>query len=414
MNATQFCCRSCGSNDHETILDLGLQPLANNLLRPEDLSKPEPFLPLVLVVCRSCQLIQIRDLVPPMELFSDYAYFSSYSLSWLKHAEEAAVRYAKDLKLGPDSFVVEIASNDGYLLKHFVEWRIPCLGIEPAANVASVAQSQGIPTLVDFFNLELARKLVKGGQRADLILGNNVLAHVPYINSFLAGAALLLQSAGQIIFECPYALDFLAKTEFDTIYHEHVFYFTLTSLLPLFARHGLELFHVERLSMHGGSLRLFIRHRADGNSSRNASVDELLKLEMIEGVAEGLVYRDFSQRVQQLKTEMLALINDLRGQGKSIAAYGASAKGTILLNMYGLNATVISFVADLSIHKRGKLTPGTHIPIVAPEMLLQAQPDYALLLTWNFADEIVQQQAEYCRRGGKFIVPIPRARFLPQ
>jgi SAM-dependent methyltransferase len=403
-----FTCRSCQSGRGQLVLDLGLQPLANNyLLRETD---PEPKFPLRLHVCADCWLLQISDLVPPTELFSNYLYFSSFSESLLKHAREAAQRYVADFDLGPESFVVEIASNDGYLLQNFCRLGIPSLGIEPAANIAKVAREKGVNTLVEFFGHEMAKRLAGEGKQADLILGNNVFAHAPQINDFVAGLRELLKPRGRIVLEFPYAVELLEKTEFDTIYHEHVFYFTLTALMPLFARHGLEIFHVERLPIHGGSLRLFAGHK-DIHARQN-SVASLLEEESHKGICSLRYYEGFTQQVGTIREELIRLIETLKARGKSVAAYGASAKGSTLLNYCGLTKDQIDFVADRSTHKQGRLTPGTHIPIVPAEQLIKKMPDYTLLLVWNFAEEIFRQQTSYRERGGKFILPVPKVTVL--
>ncbi len=400
-----FQCRSCGSTRGTLILDLGTQPLANNLLRPEDLSKPEPKFPLRLAVCESCWLLQILDLVPPVQLFAEYLYFSSFSDLMLRHAQAAAERYVGEFGLNRQSLVVEIASNDGYLLKNFRSAGVPCLGIEPAANIAKVAREAGIETLVEFFGAGLAGRLAAGGRKADLILGNNVFAHAPDTNDFVAGLRALLKPGGRIVLEFPYAAEFIEKGEFDTIYHEHVFYFSLTALAPLFERHGLSIFAMERLKIHGGSLRLFAG--ITGEHGEQPSVGALLREEREKGLATLAYYQGFASRVLELRGRLRALLHDLKAQGKSVAAYGASAKGSTLLNFFGLGAEMIAFVADRSRYKQGRLTPGTHLPIVPPQKLAEAQPDYTLLLTWNFAEEIMAQQKAYRDRGGKFIIPIP-------
>lgn len=401
-----FQCRSCGAKNGALTLDLGVQPLANNLLRSEDLSKPEPKFPLRLAVCQSCWLMQIVDLVPPVQLFSEYLYFSSFSDLMLSHAKQAATRYIKDFSLGKQSLVVEIASNDGYFLQYFHGAGVPCLGIEPAANIARVSLEKGIETLVEFFGNGLAEKITKENRKADLILGNNVFAHAPDTNDFVKGLKTLLKPDGRIILEFPYAVDFIEKTEFDTIYHEHVFYFSLTALLPLFERHGLNIFHVERLPIHGGSLRLFAGHA--GAHPTQTSVAALLAEEKRKGVDSPAWYTGFAGKVLDIKHALCDLLKQLKQQGKSIAAYGASAKGSTLLNFYSLGRETLDFVADRSTYKQGRLTPGTHIPIVPPEQLLERRPDFTLLLTWNFADEILRQQEAYRKRGGKFIIPIPK------
>jgi SAM-dependent methyltransferase len=403
-------CRSCGSTNAALVLDLGLQPLANNLLTPADLAKEEPRFPLQLAVCKSCWLLQITDLVPPVTLFSEYLYFSSFSDLMLRHAREAAQRYVKEFELNTHSFVVEIASNDGYLLRNFVGARVPCLGIEPAANIAQVARQQGIETLVEFFGRRLATKLAGRDRLADLILGNNVFAHAPDPNDFVAGLATLLKPLGRIVLEFPYGVDFIEHTEFDTIYHEHVFYFTLTALLPLFERHGLTIFRAERLPIHGGSLRLFAGH--SGAHSVERSVPDLLAAETRKDVNAFAWYESFGRQVRAIKADLVQLLARLKRQGKSLAAYGASAKGSTLLNYCGIGAETLDFVADRSPYKQARLTPGTHLPIVPPDELPKRQPDYTLLLTWNFAGEILAQQQAYRDAGGKFIVPIPEVKIV--
>lgn len=409
--STAFHCRSCGSASGHQILDLGLQPLANNLLRPEDLLQAEPRFSLRLCVCANCWLLQIADEVPPVKLFTEYLYFSSFSETMLQHARQAALRYVEEFQLGQSSQVIEVASNDGYLLKNFVERKIPCLGIEPAANIAKVAQAQGIPTRTEFFGEALARQLVNEGQQADLILGNNVLAHVPNTNDFVQGLRWALKPQGRIILEFPYAVDFLDRCEFDTIYHEHVFYFTLTALQPLFERHQLSIVRVERLPIHGGSLRLFAAH--PGSCPVDSSVPDLLQDEAQRGIGSLGHYQSFAARVLALKTELNRLLRQFQQQGKTVAAYGASAKGSTLLNFFELGPDLIQFVVDRSTYKQGRLTPGMHLPIYPTERLVEKRPDYTLLLTWNFAEEIMRQQKAYLDLGGKFIVPIPKLEILP-
>lgn len=403
-------CRSCGSTNASLILDLGLQPLANNLLTPSDLAKLEPKFPLRLAVCKSCWMLQITDLVPPVDLFSEYLYFSSFSDLMLRHSREACEGYLKEFELNDQSLVVEVASNDGYLLQNFVKTNVPCLGIEPAANIAKVAREKGIETLVEFFGMQLATELASKNRQADLILGNNVFAHAPDTNDFVAGLKTLLKPFGRIALEFPYGADFIEHTEFDTIYHEHVFYFTLTALKPLFERHDLTIFRVQRFPIHGGSLRLFAGHT--GAHAVEKSVTDLLAEETRKGVNSLAYYEGFGNQVRAIKDDLVALLAKLKQEGKSVAAYGASAKGSTLLNYYGIGADVLEFVADRSTYKHGRLTPGTHIPIVPPEELLMRKPDYTLLLTWNFADEILAQQKAYRATGGKFIVPIPKVRLV--
>jgi len=403
---TNFCCRSCGSHQGTLVLDLGIQPLANNLLLFTDLGKPEPKFPLRVALCEACWLLQITDIIPPVELFGEYLYFSSFSDAALRHAAAAAEKHTREFTLGPESFVVEIASNDGYLLRNFVSAGVPCLGIEPAANIAKAAIESGVPTLSRFFGRELAAELAEEGRQSDLILGNNVFAHVPDPNSFVAGCAILLKPGGRIVLEFPYVCDLVEKVEFDTIYHEHVFYFSLTSLQPLFARHGLEIIGAERIPIHGGSLRLSAGHL--GAHPVMPEVHSLIAEERAKGVASAQYYEDFADRVCGIRGDLLNLLRKLKEGGNSIAAYGASAKGSTLLNFCGLGAETLAFVADRSTAKQGRRTPGTHLPIVAADHLIRRQPDYVLLLTWNFADEILGQQKAYREAGGKFVIPIPK------
>jgi SAM-dependent methyltransferase len=376
------------------------------LPRPADLAKPEPKFPLRVALCEACWLPQITDIIPPIELYGEYLYFSSFSDAALRHAAEAVDKHTREFALGPESFVVEIASNDGYLLKNFVAAGVPCLGIEPAANIAEAAIGRGVPTISRFFGRELAAELAKEDRQADLILGNNVFAHVPDPNGFLAGCATLLEPNGRVVLEFPYVCDLVENVEFDTIYHEHVFYFSLTCLLPLFARHGLEIIGVERLAIHGGSLRLRASRR--GVHPVTPEVQSLLAEERAKGVDSARYYEAFGGRARRIRDDLLSLLRKLKSEGKSIAAYGASAKGSTLLNFCGLGSETIDFVADRSTAKQGHLTPGTHLPIVSPDHLTQRKPDYVVLLTWNFAAEILGQQKAYRDAGGKFIIPIPQ------
>jgi len=398
-------CRSCGSDDGRVVLDLGDQPLANNLLGPDDLDRAEPRFPLRVFVCERCWLLQLAELVPPVELFSDYVYFSSFSDAMLDHSERAVRRHVDELALGADDLVVEIASNDGYLLQFVQDAGIPCLGVEPAANVAEVARAKGIETVVEFFGEACAHRLVEGGRTATLVLANNVFAHAPDTNDFVAGLAALLRPGGRAVLEFPYGVELLERAEFDTIYHEHVFSFTLTPLVPLFARHGLDVVDVERIPIHGGSLRLTAARR--GEAPVAPAVGMLLDEERAAGVDTLGYYEGFSARVQTIRSDLRATVERLRAGGATIAAYGAAAKGSTLLNFCGIGAESIDFVADRSTYKQGLFTPGTHLPIVPAEALVERMPNYTILLTWNFADEILEQQRAYTDAGGRFIVPVP-------
>lgn len=396
-------CRSCGAGELVPVLALGSTPLANALLPEDDREIEEERFPLNVVFCTHCALVQIVEDVPPEVLFRDYVYFSSFSDTALENARAIAERTVSERNLAGASLVMEIASNDGYLLQHYVRHEIPVLGIEPARNIAVVARSRGIDTVEEFFTLELAAKLAGEGRRADVIHANNVLAHVSDLNGFVAGIALVLREDGVAIIEVPYVRDLIERLEFDTIYHEHLCYFSLTSLDILFARHGLTIGMVEHIDIHGGSLRFF----AGRHLSRSTSVLRLLEDERAWGVNSADSYLDFGDRVRGLCRRLREVVGKLKADGARIAAYGASAKGTTLLSFSGIGEETLDFVADRSTVKQGKRTPGARLPIVAPEELLRRMPDYVLLLTWNFSSEILRQQEEYRRRGGRFIIPLP-------
>jgi len=394
------------------ILSLGRTPLANSLLTQQQLANPEETYPLDLVFCPACTLVQIPQTVSPEKLFREYLYFSSFSDTMLNHAETLAQRMTESRDLDGRNLIVEIASNDGYLLQYYKRAGVRVLGIEPAVNVARVAREErGIATLCEFFGAELAARLKADGESADVVHAHNVLAHVADLNGFVSGLQLLLKGDGVAIIEVPYVKEMIDRCEFDTIYHEHLCYFSLTALDQLFRRHDLMIGDVELLPIHGGSLRVFVQQKAtlpaEDNQESSSRVLQMLAEEEQWGVGKAGFYQGFAMQVDSLRGKLVKMLADLKARGKGIAAYGASAKGSTLLNYFGIGRETIDFVADRSTIKQGLYTPGTHLPIYGPEKLLEAMPDYVLLLTWNFAGEILAQQAEYRDRGGRFIIPIP-------
>ena len=409
MNESRTTCRICNSSGIQPVLSLGTTPLADGLRRKDQLSGAEPVFPLNVAFCPRCSLMQLLETVPPEQLFcEDYPYYSSFSPALLKHSRENALDLIAQRKLTRDSLVLELASNDGYLLKNFVECGIPVLGIDPAEGPARAAEQAGVPTLCTFFGESLARELKASGKAADVIIGNNVLAHVADLHGFVEGIRTLLKEDGVAVIEMPYVKDLVDHCEFDTIYHEHLCYFSVTALDYLFRMHSLFLNNVKRLSIHGGSLRIYVEKKENVSST----VRDMLRMEAAEKVTRIDFYRDFAKRVEGIRTELRRLLEDLKGQGAHIAAYGAAAKGSTMINYSGIGTEFVDFVVDRNTHKQGLYMPGKHIPVLAPEALLDQMPGYVLLLAWNFADEILQQQKEYQQRGGRFIIPVPNPRVV--
>ncbi|MDB6014348.1 MAG: C-methyltransferase [Gammaproteobacteria bacterium] len=398
-------CRSCGSTQLSIFLSLGDLPLSDGLLEARQLVDNEPRYPLDVAFCATCSLVQILETVPPEELFgADYPYFSSFTDTLLRHSEANVTERIAERKLGSGSLVVELASNDGYLLQYYKAGGVPVLGIDPAPGPVAAARAKGIETLEAFFGVEFAKKLAAEGRRADVIHANNVLAHVADTNGFVEGIATLLKDDGVAVIECPYVKDLIEHGEFDTIYHEHLCYFSITALRALFSRHGLYITRVVPLSIHGGSLRVFVEKQ----NRPEQSVHDYIESEQRLGLDRLDYYADFSNRVNQIRTELNELLQGLKEKKARIVGYGAAAKGTIMLNYVGIGQETLDFVVDRNTHKQGRYIPGVRLPIASPERVLAEQPDYVLILPWNFKDEIMAQQAEYRRRGGKFIVPVPR------
>jgi hypothetical protein len=407
-----FTCRFCGAPLQTTFVDLGMSPLCQTHISPGQLHEMEPFYPLHAYVCDRCFLVQLQEFVTPDEIFTEYAYFSSYSTSWVEHARRYADMAVERFGLGKSSRVMEIASNDGYLLQHFVAAGVPVLGIEPAANVAEVAVGKGIPTTVTFFGRTSAAAIAAEHGRPDLLLGNNVLAHVPDLNDFVAGMKVLLAPSGVITMEFPHLQRLMAENQFDTIYHEHFSYFSFVAVEKVFAHHGLTLFDVEELPTHGGSLRIFARHAENTALGVQPRVPTLRQREIDDGFLTPARYQGFGEQVKATKRKLLAFLIDARTRGKKVVGYGAPGKGNTLLNYCGIRTDFLDFTVDANPYKQGKFTPGTRIPILAPDRIREARPDYVLILPWNLKDEISRAAAHIGDWGGRFVVPIPEVRVL--
>ncbi len=402
-------CRFCKAELHHTFVDLGMSPLCESYLRPEQLNEMEPFYPLHVFVCERCFLVQLEEFVSPDHIFTEYAYFSSYSDSWLEHCRRYTEHMLGRFDLNGRSLVIEVASNDGYLLQYFVEKGIPVLGIEPAANVAKVAEEKQVPTLVRFFGKQLAAEMASEGKQADLLIGNNVLAQVPDLRDFVAGMKILLKPQGVLTLEFPHLLRLMEENQFDTIYHEHFSYFSFLTAKEIFGAHGLVLFDVEELATHGGSLRIFGRHAEDTSRPITERVLELMAREEAAGLKRLDCYRSFAEKVKKTKRGLLRCLIRAKEEGKSIVGYGAPGKGNTLLNYCGAGKDLIDYTVDRNPYKQGRFTPGMHIPIYHPDKIRETRPDYLLILPWNLRQEIMQQMSFVREWGGKFIIPIPEA-----
>jgi len=406
-------CRFCGSSLTQTFVDLGMSPLCESYRSQDQLNQMEPFYPLHVYVCGECFLVQLEEFVPPEEIFTEYAYFSSYSDTWLSHARCYVDKVTERFGLTQESFVVELASNDGYLLQYFVQKGIPVLGVEPAANVAEVAVSKGVPTMVKFFGVQTAKEMASSGRRADLIAANNVLAQVPDVNDFVGGMKILLKPGGVVTVEFPHLVRLIEENQFDTIYHEHFSYFSFGTAERIFAAHGLVLFDVEEIPTHGGSLRIYGRHADDVSKPVRDAVDRLKERENAYGLGHLAGYVSFAEKVKETKRKLLEFLIRAKREGKRISGYGAPGKGNTLLNYCGVRTDFLDFTVDRNPYKQGKFLPGTHIPIHSPDKIRQERPDYVMILPWNFKDEIVQQLHYIREWGGQFVVPIPEVTVIP-
>ncbi len=405
-------CRLCAAPLRHTFIDLGMSPLCETYIEPQQLDQYETFYPLHAYLCEHCFLVQVGEYVTPEHIYSEYPYFSSYSDSWTEHARRYCEAMIKRFELESDSLVIEIASNDGYLLQHFVKQNIPCLGVEPAANVAKVAQKRGIQTVSRFFGETTAQDLAHQPGKPDLLIGNNVLAHVPDLNDFIAGMKLLLKSSGVITMEFPHLLRLMQANQFDTIYHEHFSYLSFLVTEKAFSNHGLTIFDVEELPTHGGSLRIFARHAENDALPISGRVDTLRDQELKFGINKLDTYAAFENNVCETKRKLLEFLIKAKRAGKQVVGYGAPGKGNTLLNYCGIRTDFLDYTVDRSPHKQGRFTPGTRIPILHPDRIMQTRPDYVLILPWNLADEISQQMAAIREWGGQFVVPIPEVSVL--
>jgi len=405
-------CRFCGHLLEHTFVDLGMSPLCQTHVSREQLNHMEPYYPLHAYVCGHCFLVQLEEFVAPAKIFGEYAYFSSYADSWVEHARRYCEAVCARFAIGAHSRVVEIASNDGYLLQHLAARGVPVLGIEPAANVAAAAVARGIPTTVRFFGAQAAGEIAAEHGQADLVIGNNVLAHVPALNDFVAGLRILLKPQGVITMEFPHLFELVRHNQFDTIYHEHFSYFSFTTVRALFAQHGLTLFDVERLPTHGGSLRIYARHAAHGGEALSPRVGALLALEAGAGFGELRTYTGFAEQVRETKRALLEFLIAAKRAGKRVVGYGAPGKGNTLLNYCGIGTDFLDFTVDRNPYKQGKFTPGAHIPILHPDALVQARPDYVLILPWNLKDEILATVGRTPGLAAQFVVPIPRVQIV--
>lgn len=409
----QVKCRFCNTELQHTFVDLGMSPLCESYVSSEKLNHMEPFYPLHVYVCHSCFLVQLEEYVSPEEIFSEYAYFSSYSDSWLQHAKDYTEMIIGRLNLSRQSKVIELASNDGYLLQYFVQQGIPVLGVEPAANVAVAAEKRGVPTIVKFFGQKTAHELINEYGRADLVIGNNVLAQVPDLNDFVKGMKIVLKPGGVVTMEFPHLMQLIDQNQFDTIYHEHFSYFSLIAVEKIFTAHGLTVFDVEELPTHGGSLRIYARHIDDNTRSVSNRVSELRAREENVGFGQITHYFAFAEKVKETKRKLLEFLIKAKREGKTIAGYGAPGKGNTLLNYCGIRTDFIDYTVDRNPYKQGRFLPGTHIPIFDPKKINETKPAYLLILPWNFKDEIMVQMSGIREWGGKFVVPIPEVAVYP-